>query len=145
MIIDIIKLKSSGKDCLDFSFDYEVDKSLFTNIVIEKPIKFTGSLQLHKDDVYVDGELDCTIVGECARCLERAEETFISEISITYVRSNPTEDEYLYKSGKVDLSKAVDDFLVINLPSIIYCKQDCKGLCPVCGCNLNNENCSCKF
>lgn len=146
MIIDVIKLKSSGKDYLDFSFEYVYngEESLFYNTVIDGAINFTGSLQLHRDDVYVDGEISCTIVGECARCLEKAKETFVSDIHIVYVRDNPKDDEYSYKSGKIDMRQAVNDFLIINLPTIIYCKQDCKGLCPTCGCNLNNENCSCK-
>lgn len=56
------------------------------------------------------------------------------------------EDEYLYQySGeRVDLTDMVQDEILINLPSRVLCKEDCKGLCPRCGLNRNSGICSCQ-
>lgn len=148
MIIDVRKLKFSGKQTEDFSFDFnpKEELSLIPNAVTNLPISVSGSLELHNDDVFVDGNVSCTIVGKCDRCLDDAVYNFSQDFSVTYVLSNPNEDddEYLYKSGVVDLTKAVTDVILTNFPSVIYCKSDCKGLCPVCGANLNKQKCNCK-
>lgn len=150
MIIDVRKLKFSGKFLLDFDFKYEPlgDCILIPDAQVDGAVSVTGTLELHEDDVYVDAHIICNIVGKCARCLEDAKYTYEDDFSVKYVRNNPVNDEegeYLYKSGVVDLRQAVDEFLLINAPKIIYCKDDCKGLCPICGCNLNTKGCDCKF
>jgi uncharacterized protein len=60
------------------------------------------------------------------------------------VLSDAQEDDYLYRSGVVDLKEAVNDVLLLNMASTIYCKEDCKGLCHCCGVNLNKSKCNCK-
>ena len=46
-------------------------------------------------------------------------------------------------NGRIDLSEAVVGAVYMELPYIVLCDEDCKGLCQVCGCNLNEETCSC--
>ncbi len=148
MDIDVRKLKFSGKDCMDFSFDYTPEENLVLtpSAVIDGNIHVSGTLELHGDDVYVDGKVDCKIVGECARCLGKATYDYSEELSVTFVRSNPNEeeDEYLYTSGVVNLRQAVRDLFLSTCPPVIYCDENCKGLCPICGCNLNEQDCDCK-
>lgn len=146
MIIDVRRLKFSGKLDSDFSFDYFPEDSLLSlpGSVIDGPVKVTGTLALHGDDVYVDGTVSCTIVGECVRCLKRAEYKLISELNAVYATERQDEDDYLYSSGLVNLKFAVDDVLLTTFPSAIYCKEECKGLCPVCGKDLNEGPCACK-
>ena len=148
MVIDVLKLKHSGKTELDFYFEHEVEDNLLLipDAVIENPIKVSGALELHGDDVYIDGEINCKIVGKCARCLEEAKCDFTENFSVKYVRFNPDENEgeYLYKKGVVDLRYAVNEILTISAQPVIYCKDNCKGLCPLCGSNLNEKDCGCK-
>ena len=148
MDIDVLKLKHSGKDSIDFSFHYELEEDLLLtpSAVIDGPINVSGTLELHGDDVYVDGKVDCKIVGECARCLGKATHLFSQDLSVTFVRSNPNEeeDEYLYSRGIVNLRQAVRDVFLTNCPPVIYCNENCKGLCPICGSNLNETDCNCK-
>ena len=146
MKIDVRKLKYSGKFESDFEFDYipQSDIVLIPDARIDKLVKVKGSLELHNEDVYVDGTVKCTIVGKCARCLEDAIYDFNSDFSVKYVLSDAQEDDYLYRSGVVDLKEAVNDVLLLNMASTIYCKEDCKGLCHFCGVNLNKSKCNCK-
>ncbi len=149
MVIDVKKLKVSGKYESDFSFDYDLEENilLLPDAYIDGAIKVTGVIELHGEDVYVDGTVNCKIVGKCARCLDKAEYNFNESFSVTYVRNNPDEEEfeYIYKSGVVDLRQAVKEVIMLNEPQIIYCKDNCKGLCPLCGCNLNEKDCGCKY
>ena len=107
-------------------------------------VKVTGVLELHGDDVYVDGTIACAIVGDCARCLRETRVEFCEEFSVVYAVTRQDEDDYLYKNGLVDLKLAIDDLIITSLPTVIYCQEDCKGLCPICGQNLNEKSCDCK-
>ena len=131
MDIDVRKLKFSGKTELDFSFEYNLEENLLMlpDAYVDGPIIVSGTLELHEDDCYVDGEINCKIVGICARCLEKAEYNYAESFSVKYVRNNPNleEFEYLYKSGVVNLREVVNEMLMINLPQTIYCKENCKG------------------
>ena len=147
MKIDVIKLKYSGKQESDYAFLYTATESLLPSddAVINGPISVNVTVELHNGNVYVDGMIDCTIVGRCARCVSEAKYEFSTDLSVRYVLNNPEEDDYLYKSGVVDLTDAVNERIITNAPTVIYCKDNCKGLCPKCGCNLNLEDCNCKI
>ena len=146
MKIDVRKLKYSGKFESDFEFDYnpQSDIVLIPDARIDKLVKVKGSLELHNEDVYVDGTVECTIVGKCARCLEDAVYFFKLDFSFKFVLFDADEDDYYYKSGVVDLTDAINDVFYTEMVTSIYCKDDCKGLCPTCGANLNKSTCSCK-
>ncbi len=149
MVIDVKKLKISGKYQTDFAFEFTPEENLLLlpDAYIDGSVNVIGTLELHEDDCYVDGTINCKIVGKCARCVEVAEHNFNIEFSVKYVRANPDleEFEYIYKSGVVDLRQAVSEIISLNQPQIIYCKEECKGLCPICGSNLNEKDCNCKY
>lgn len=146
MVIDVRKLKFSGKTETDFQFDYIPSNELLTlpGAFFDGAVKVTGVLELHGDDVYVDGTIACAIVGDCARCLRETRVEFCEEFSVVYAVTRQDEDDYLYKNGLVDLKLAIDDLIITSLPTVIYCQEDCKGLCPICGQNLNEKSCDCK-
>ena len=149
MVIDVKKLKISGKTQTDFSFEYTPEENLLLlpDAYIDGAINVFGTLELHEGDCYVDGTINCKIVGKCARCVERAEHNFNEEFSVKFVKANPDleELEYLYKSDMVALRQAVNEIIMLNEPQLIYCKENCKGLCPICGSNLNEKDCGCKY
>ena len=146
MVIDVRKLKFSGKYESDFEFEYYPTDNLVTipNAVLSGAISVVGHLELHNDDVYVDGTVRCKIVGECARCLKEAVLNYQEDFSVIYATEIQEDDDYLYKNGLVDLKLAVDDLLLTSQPTIIYCVKDCKGLCPICGQDLNEKSCDCR-
>ena len=145
MIIDVRNLKRSGTSQCDFAFEYESNGSIseYYGTVLDGPVQVNVTCVLQGDDVYVDGTLKCKIVGECARCVKQVKSDWSCEISAVYAVTRQDEDDYLYSNGRLDLTPAVVDTLITSLPTVIYCKDDCKGLCPVCGKNLNEGLCDC--
>lgn len=146
MIIDVRKLKFSGKFESDFAFEYNKQGDLpeFYGIVLDGPVSVSGTSILQGDDVYIDGTVRCKIVGECARCLKKVEREWSCDFSVVYAITRQDEDDYLYQNGRVDLTPAVEDVILTSLPTVIYCKDDCLGLCPECGKDLNEGPCGCK-
>ncbi len=146
MIIDVMKLKREGKFEAEFSFLYKAsDKALdLPSAKYRGDVKVNAFVELSGSDVFADITLNYEIEGECSRCLEPAskavEYAFSAKFSL-----NPSEEEgdYRYASGKIDLTDAVNEALILSAPATIYCKPDCKGLCPTCGANRNSGDCNC--
>lgn len=105
----------------------------------------------------VDGGIEVTAVveapweGECRRCLEPLSGQLRSEVRELYRPRSPgdagedqDEDTYPLKGEQLDLKPLVRDALLLELPLAPLCRPDCRGLCPVCGGNLNVDPCSCE-
>lgn len=142
MIIDLLKLKQEGKQNVSFDFEYVANDDLI-NVPATKfdgKVHVFGTAFVEGRKLFAEINVEYTLIGECSRCLEKACETVKHEFSATF-SENPDEDEFIYKSGKVDLTFAVEQEIIVNQPTVIYCKNDCKGLCYVCGANLNKTDC----
>lgn len=94
--------------------------------------------------------LDCTyrytLCLVCDRCLTPFHRQVEQHTSHTVVRELNTseDDDYLVApDGIVDLMEVATNDIILSLPSKFLCKDDCKGLCPVCGCDLNQKSCGC--
>ena len=85
--------------------------------------------------------LDVTLAGPCFRCLQDAElpvELRLREYQATKAESDDEQTEYL-ADDRLDLSAWARDAIALALPDQILCREDCAGLCPVCGKDLNAE------
>ena len=83
----------------------------------------------------ITGHASTRLSGACGRCLEAAQ-----------VELETGELELFVELGDeeiVDITEDIRAELLINLPANLLCSEDCAGLCPVCGVNLNNTTCSC--
>ncbi len=85
---------------------------------------------------------------QCARCLKDIE----GECEISFMRpvalkleSDNEEEEYLLvnENSAVSIDEAITEELYLSLPLRSLCKEDCLGLCPKCGCNKNEKECTC--
>ena len=145
MILDLRKLKRSGKDWEEFSFNYspEIELLDIPNAKISLPLKVNGTVTLNGEHAaIVEGEIIYKITGECTRCLEQTEREYVAEFYESVEPNNP--DGYEVKNDTVDLRKIVEDTVAINVPLNFLCKEDCKGICVDCGTNLNHAECKCK-
>ena len=141
MILDLNAIKRSGKRQESFFFEYASDLQVaLPSAELLSPIKVQGEIFLTGErEAQVEGEITFTISGACTRCLAATEKTFVVEFS----ESCGGEDGYPVVNDKIDLAKIVDDAIIINTPVAFLCKDDCKGLCPSCGANLNYGECKC--
>ena len=145
MIIDLKKLKRSGKQESDFFFLYEPQENLIElpDAKIVEPIRVNGTIFLAGEhSAFVEGQVNFHIQGSCTRCLCETEKEYLLDFSESVEQDNP--EGYELKNDTVDLSKIVDDLIMINSPITFLCKEDCKGICFNCGENLNESQCKCK-
>lgn len=103
------------------------------------------------EGILVTGMIRCRVVGTCDRCLDDAEFDIAGEVDEYYLFEEPEgekdddDDDIDYAlvlpDDTIDLACALDTSLIMETPFVVLCKPDCKGLCPVCGENLNEVDC----
>lgn len=102
------------------------------------------------EGILATGIVRAHVVGTCDRCLDPAEFDVAGEVDGYYLFHEPErlaedEDEADYElvspDNTIDLSAALVSALVMDTPFVVLCRDDCRGLCPVCGANLNEGDC----
>ena len=89
-------------------------------------------------------------VSECARCLELVTQNLSFDFeSIVKVDENAevildADAVVIDSSNQLDVDELVIGLVLMNLPMRVLCKDDCAGLCPKCGKNLNEGECDCE-
>lgn len=106
-----------------------------------------GMLENQAGVLFLRYHVSCTPDLECDRCLSPVRTPIAEDFShvvVTQTASEQNDSEYLLASDTMlDLAEAVMTDLRLSLPSKTLCSPDCKGLCPMCGCNRNESECSC--
>ena len=145
MIIDIKKLKQSGQDECSFHFETEVEDGAITLPGAEfcAPTAVTGTLTLSGKSVFVEGEIAYYPKAPCSRCLKETVYHGIVPFDEEFSENPVSDEEYKFSKGLVDLSEMTREKIIISMPLSVLCKEDCKGICPSCGANLNETQCDC--
>lgn len=100
-------------------------------------------------EVTVIGNIRLSIETPCSRCVEAVKIDLNPLVSLVLSPGDKLsgEDDDLehetYQDDEVDLSNYLREQVAISLPIKVICNDDCKGLCTVCGTNLNLEDCEC--
>ena len=101
-------------------------------------------------EISVKGNIQFGIITQCSRCLKEVEVDLMTDISLTLTPKDENEedvsdiDHEVYEGESIDLSNYFREQIAMNLPYRVVCNEDCKGLCPKCGVDLNIKNCSCE-
>jgi uncharacterized protein len=120
------------------SVDFMGEHFEFPAVHTEAEYRFDG------EGLSIDGSLNAEIDTECSRCLEKLRYPINIEFSEYYKKQAVEEDGiYSYESDIIDLTKMLQDNVIINLPMRFLCREDCKGLCSNCGTDLNKSDCGC--
>lgn len=126
---------------------YSVGEKEFT---LKDGVEYEVVLTHTGDGVLATGLVRATATGTCDLCLDPAQLEIAGEIQEYYLFDEPNDPEE-YEDGfevigperVIDLSDPIADAVVVDTPFVVLCKPDCAGLCPICGCNLNHEQCDC--
>lgn len=132
---------------LPFRFEMDTSDLEFDTVAdFIPPVICEGKLENHAGALSAIGKVDASFNCVCARCLKALE----NSISIPFtayldeeLQDEESEDYYLIEGDDVDIGEIARDALVLNMPTRFLCSEDCKGLCPKCGKNLNDGPCDC--
>lgn len=104
--------------------------------------------------VFIKGSFSAAIDIVCSRCLESTTLPIGSDFAYTLIPAKaetredleltPEDLETSYYHGDViDLAPIICEQIMLQIPMKVLCSEECKGLCPHCGTNLNNSSCNC--
>lgn len=147
MIIDVFKLRAKGKEEESFNLSYNIDPTISSipDAVFSKPATINVLVEVYPDEVYCSGTVSYEITAPCARCLSpvTTERTIdFDERFLPVARKDEEEDEALiYERDKINLTGFINELIMTDMPYALLCKDDCKGLCQLCGQNLNEGDC----
>lgn len=147
MIIDIASALKHPGQSFPFSVEGNIDDiDLYGEIIkVKNPVKVSGTIMYTGSNFFVKGTFTADYTAACALCFAKVEDRVVCEFSEEYSIENEYEDPdlYTFTGNTIDITKMVSDNICLNLPLRHLCTDDCKGLCPVCGKNLNTESCEC--
>jgi uncharacterized protein len=126
----------------DFNFDYE-KMHLGEDLAV---VNFTGSACFDRTQqgLLLQGDFSAEAELECVRCLETYSQALKWSFSdlFAFDKSNTTDSDLLVpEDAQIDLEQLLREYALLEFPISPVCKPDCKGLCPICGENLNQTDC----
>ncbi len=150
MLLDLKPIMATPGDTIPFleSFDlsdlcYGVSYPVSEAVIAEGTVRNTAGVLVMKGTVHT------RIHGVCDRCageFQRDVSFPIDAVLVTELSSEEDEDENIFPlvGDSADLEEIVRTVFVLNLDSKLLCREDCKGICPRCGKNLNLGKCDCR-
>ncbi len=123
------------------SLEYGGDTFVFDN-----PVKAEGQYSCKADICFVGGTISAAVESSCARCLEPVKMTIQAGFEEEFARRADPDfpDRHVFSGDRIVLDEIVLANIVLDMPIRVLCSEDCRGLCPKCGQNLNTGSCSCK-
>ncbi len=147
-----IKITSLSEGRHFYNWNTEVEE-------LELPKDFFGKVEVQvllektKDHILLRTSLSVHKHCECDRCLKQFDREFFNEYHMFYIHD--IINKHLYDEDVVtvirkdqdfiDISNDVREYAMLAIPMKNLCKEDCKGLCPRCGKDLNTEQCTCEI
>lgn len=95
------------------------------------------------DGVVVHGTVSVPWTTQCRRCLTTVNGTEVIDVDEVYQDVIVDEDAFAIEGDQIDMAPAVREYVMIELPDGPLCRNDCAGICPVCGVDRNEATCGC--
>ncbi len=130
------------------------------NLSVVAPVVSRLELNKSGSEIIIDGSLDTEVGMQCSRCLKDLRLSLNIPVNVVYhpieeideageghparhALQNDEMDMEFYRDGVIDLSDLLREQLILNTQMKPLCDEACKGLCPVCGTDLNVGSCNC--
>jgi len=154
MIVDLL---SVSDEPLPFNFKIaanEIDLDT-EGVQIIGDIEVIGELRKNAAKTDVRGSIKAPVEIECTRCLTpvKRELDIVFDVDFidrelfpdskeTHLESSDLETDVI-DGNELDLTQVAREQILLNLPEQVLCREDCKGICPTCGNDLNEGDCTC--
>lgn len=106
-----------------------------------------GTIFNNGKSLVLKGTVNLCLGVKCARCTKDIEQNLSFELEEALVReednTDPDSDAIVFTGNEIDITDIVQMGFFMNVPGKFLCKDDCKGLCPTCGADLNAGDCQC--
>lgn len=154
MKINLSRLIDRAVYKMDFEHTLELTKisTKMRDIMLGSPVNVKGSVYKTDNSLYLDSVVSYEYYENCARCLKefvnKVETVLSGRLMENSKSSDITDDDELifyYDNDEVDLTEQVLSSILLSLPMKSLCDDNCRGLCLVCGKDLNEGECNCNI
>ena len=122
----------------------------------DSPVSYNATIVKGHNNLMVSGRVGVTVSLTCSRCLASYKTAIASDFTRVFSRETTektlSEDEIelseqdfvsVYRDDEIDMNSEIEEQIALEIPFRPLCSDDCKGLCPECGTDLNHISCSC--
>ena len=150
MLLGLSKIIDQPGGVVPFETSLDLSQMEFgSSRPLSEPVHAVGQVRNTAGVLVLTGELTTRLKGECDRCAKPFERDF--SVSLEAVLVSKPEDEdfedpwtFGLNGYQADLDDILTTAVVLNMDSKLLCSEDCQGLCPRCGADLNHGPCNCK-
>ena len=148
MILDLEPIFNNEGMVKEFSYELDLSEQELSGVKpFSTPVRVSGSVGNHTGVVELSAKADFVLDMDCDRCAKPIKLALTADVFHTLVTSlnDEANDELLLINElRFDLDPLVTEDIFLELPSKFLCSEDCKGVCPKCGKDLNTGSCSCE-
>lgn len=148
MLLNLQQLFDIVDERIDIDYDIDLsDVKLAGECPFGSSVHIAGLIENRAGIVTLAYTAKFLLSYPCDRCTEvfnRDESYEFTHILIQELNEEDDSDDYIVaENSQLDLDELVTSDVLLSLPTKMLCKDDCKGLCPKCGTNLNDCDCTC--
>ena len=132
---------------IPFSCELETERLDFPSVKAYRAApRAEGRVYNEAGVLHLEGELTAEMTCVCDRCGAEFDSTKVTPLDAVIVgEENEEYPEYFVLEGnEIDLDEILSTCLILDMETKFLCSEDCKGLCPQCGKNLNLGPCGCR-
>lgn len=146
MRVNIKRLKSDENGHMPFELNVNIKNvdSLGDGIYFDGSIRIKGNIGREEGLLLVNGEIQTKAILQCSRCLRIVKYPLRVTFRQVYSETGDGEDILPIRGDGIDLDRPVKESILLELPIKVLCREECKGLCPICGGDRNVTECDCK-
>ncbi len=129
----------------DYSLGWAADE-IGAGLSLDNPARVTGKVYNAAGVVHLSAKAEAVVLALCDRCAADVRLPMnvpVNHVLVTSLNDEDNDELILLESMRFDLDAMVREDFILALPSKILCRNDCRGLCGVCGANLNETQCGC--
>ena len=154
LTIDLARLEREERLQVDAAVPPDAPLWEGAEFELAEPLRVKATVSLAgSGEVVARGRIQGTVRQECRRCLEEVLTELDEELTLVFSPRDElgtSEDDPGIRiieldAAEIDLGAAVREELILDVDPYVVCDPECQGLCPVCGIDLNEEECDCTF
>jgi uncharacterized protein len=130
-------MEANGKIIVP-SIDYKQE-----DIPVNTPIEVKALITNTGNHLLIEGKIKTDLTLKCSRCLESFDYTLENDFEEELSNNDDDDDSIHFDGDVVDITEIILNNIVLSLPMKVICSEECRGLCPHCGSNINTDKCGC--
>jgi len=143
----------------EHGIDLNFSERLSRNSLLESigPVNAHLRIDRRGEKIRIEGNIQGRVALQCSRCLVNFRKELSLNINLLYHPATEVANEETYEvsrdeinigfysNDELDITQVIREQLILNLPMKALCDETCKGLCPVCGADMNLQRCECRY